>query len=156
MWGAIAASHASGANGRERTSKTMKRFEKKTSVLAVAILAALAGTGMSQRPTPATGVATTNTESVYAAKCAMCHGADGSGDTAMGKRDKLRDLRSAEVQAQSDEQLFEITAKGKGKMPGYAGKLTDDQIRAVVGEIRAMAAKGSAGNTKGNSNTKST
>jgi cytochrome c6 len=77
----------------------------------------------------------------YKAKCAVCHGADGSGDTAMGKSMKLRDLRSEDVQKQTDAQLIEITANGKAKMPAYKGKLTDDQIKQVVAAIRDMAKK---------------
>ena len=35
---------------------------------------------------------------LYKAKCTACHGADGKGETAMGKANKLRDLGSADVQ----------------------------------------------------------
>ena len=35
----------------------------------------------------------------------MCHGADGSGDTAVGKSMKTHDLHSAQVQSRSDAQL---------------------------------------------------
>jgi hypothetical protein len=38
----------------------------------------------------------------FKAKCAMCHGADGSGTTATGKALKLRDLGSSDVQSQAD------------------------------------------------------
>lgn len=78
---------------------------------------------------------------LYGAKCAVCHGADGSGKTAVGKSMKLRDLRSAEVQKQTDEQLIEIIAKGKNKMPGYAKSLKDSQVRDLVGFIRQLAKK---------------
>jgi cytochrome c6 len=74
----------------------------------------------------------------YKAKCAMCHGATGAGDTAMGKNLKLRDLGSPEVQKLSDEELTTIVAKGKGKMPAYDGKLTKDQITDVVKYIRTL------------------
>ena len=53
----------------------------------------------------------------FKAKCAMCHGADGSGSTATG-----------------------IT-NGKDKMPAYKGKLTDDQIKGLVVYIRSLAKK---------------
>jgi len=76
--------------------------------------------------------------SVYKTKCAVCHGADGKGETAMGKAMKLRDLGSADVQKQTDEQLTEITTNGKGKMPAYKGKLTDEQIKQVVAYIRTF------------------
>lgn len=75
---------------------------------------------------------------LYKAKCAMCHGADGSGATPMGKSMKLRDLRSPEVQKQTDAELIKITADGKGKMPAYKGKLTDAEISAIVAHIRTL------------------
>jgi cytochrome c6 len=75
---------------------------------------------------------------VYKSKCAMCHGADGKGDTAVGKSMKLRDLGSADVQKQTDAELIEITTNGKGKMPGYKGKLSDAQIKQVVAYIRTF------------------
>src|SRR5579863_3825766 len=53
---------------------------------------------------------------LFKAKCAVCHGPDGSGNTAVGKSLKLRDLRSDEVQKQSDAKLAEITNCGEGKM----------------------------------------
>jgi cytochrome c6 len=77
----------------------------------------------------------------YKAKCAMCHGADGSGSTATGKALKVRDLGSADVQGQTDAQLTEIITYGKDKMPAYKGKLPDDQIKGLVVYIRSFAKK---------------
>lgn len=72
---------------------------------------------------------------VYKAKCAMCHGPDGSKENAaMG----IKALSGPEVQKQSDAQLIEAVSKGKGKMPAYAGKLSDDEIKAVVAHIRTL------------------
>src|SRR6202034_2421364 len=45
---------------------------------------------------------------LYKSKCAACHGADGKGETAVGKADKIRDLGSADVQQQSDADLTAI------------------------------------------------
>jgi mono/diheme cytochrome c family protein len=75
---------------------------------------------------------------LYKSKCAMCHGADGKGDTPVGKALKLRDLGSAEVQKQSDAELIAITADGKGKMPAYKGKLTEAEIKDVVSYVRTF------------------
>jgi cytochrome c6 len=75
---------------------------------------------------------------VFKTKCASCHGADGKGDTAMGKNFKLRDLGSADVQSQSDADLTNVIAKGKKPMPGYEGKLTNDQIQDLVKYIRTL------------------
>jgi mono/diheme cytochrome c family protein len=74
----------------------------------------------------------------FKAKCAACHGPDGSGNTTMGKNMKLRDLGSADVQKQSDDELMTIVSKGKGKMPAYDGKLTKDQISDAVKYIRTL------------------
>jgi mono/diheme cytochrome c family protein len=74
----------------------------------------------------------------FKVKCAMCHGAHGAGDTVMGKNLNIRDLGSADVQKQSDEELTTIIAKGKGKMPAYDGKLSKDQIGNLVKYIRTL------------------
>jgi cytochrome c6 len=74
----------------------------------------------------------------FKAKCAMCHGATGAGDTVMGKNLKLKDLGSAEVQKQSDAELTTIITDGKGKMPAYKGKLTEAQITELVSHIRTL------------------
>ena len=75
---------------------------------------------------------------IYKSKCAMCHGPDGAGQTTMGKNLKLRNLGSAEVQAQTDAQLNKWIADGKGKMPAYKGKLTPADIDALVAFIRTL------------------
>jgi mono/diheme cytochrome c family protein len=77
----------------------------------------------------------------YKAKCAMCHGADGSGNTPAGKAMKARDFASPEVQNETDAQLTDIVTNGKNKMPAYKGKLTDDQIKGLIAYIRDLAKK---------------
>jgi cytochrome c6 len=77
----------------------------------------------------------------FKAKCAMCHAADGSGSTGTGKALKVRDLGSADVQAQTDAQLTAVITDGKNKMPAYKGKLTDDQIKGLVTYVRGLAKK---------------
>ena len=88
-----------------------------------------------------TGTSAADPAATYKAKCASCHGADGSGSTAPGKALKVRDLRSADVQKQSDDQLFAIVAKGKEKMPGYEKTLGADTCKALVAHIRKLAGK---------------
>lgn len=78
---------------------------------------------------------------VYKSKCATCHGADGKGQTPMGKKMGLRDLGSPDVQKQTDKQLYDWTAVGKGKMPAYKDKLSDDEIKALVAHMRTFAKK---------------
>ncbi len=75
---------------------------------------------------------------LFKSKCAMCHGADGKGETAMGKKLALRDLGSADVQKQSDAELAGFITKGKNKMPAYDGKLSAEQIGDLVKFIRTL------------------
>ncbi|HET7207027.1 MAG TPA: cytochrome c [Terriglobales bacterium] len=75
---------------------------------------------------------------LFKSKCAMCHGPDGKGETAMGKKFGLKDLGSADVQGKSDADLNGIITNGKDKMPAYKGKLTSEQIDEVVKFIRTL------------------
>ncbi|HVP55440.1 MAG TPA: cytochrome c [Candidatus Eisenbacteria bacterium] len=75
---------------------------------------------------------------VFKAKCAMCHGADGSASTGMGKSMGLKPLSSPEVQKMSDADLTALVSNGKGKMPAYKGKLSDDEINAVVKYVKTL------------------
>lgn len=79
--------------------------------------------------------------SLFKSKCAMCHGPDGGGDTPTGKAMKVRDLRSADVQKQTDAELTGVITNGKNKMPAYKGKLDDGQIKQLVGFVRDLAKK---------------
>lgn len=84
------------------------------------------------------GVLPEGIEMLYKTKCASCHGADGSGNTATGKKLKVRDLRSAEVQKMTDAQLQAMIAKGKGKMPGYEKSLGADKVKELTAYVRKM------------------
>jgi cytochrome c6 len=80
-------------------------------------------------------------ESLFKGKCAMCHGPDGAGKTAMGQALKIPDLQSPEVQKKSDADLTAIITKGKNKMPAYEAKLSKEQIDKLVAYIRDLAKK---------------
>lgn len=73
----------------------------------------------------------------YAAKCKMCHGADGK-PSPMGQKLGARDLTAPPAAKESDSEWITITTKGKNKMPAYNGKLTADQIGGVVKFIRTL------------------
>jgi cytochrome c6 len=77
----------------------------------------------------------------FKAKCAMCHGDDASGNTPLGKRFKIRDLRSPEVQKENDERLTAIITDGKPPMPAYSKILAVEQIHQLVAYLRSIATK---------------
>jgi mono/diheme cytochrome c family protein len=77
----------------------------------------------------------------YKTNCVMCHADNGSGETTSGKALKAKDLRSEEVQKQSDPELSEIIAKGKGKMPAFGAKIKADEMKELVAYIRDLAKK---------------
>jgi len=104
----------------------MKTLVASLAVLAVALVLS------------ATTFAADSGADVFKAKCAGCHGAEGKGDTGMGKSLKLKDLGSEDVQKMSDADLTGIIEKGKKPMPAYEGKLTKDQITDVVKYIRSL------------------
>lgn len=87
------------------------------------------------------GLASTSAEdaaATYKSKCQACHGAEGKGDTAAGKKLGVKDFHSPEIAKMSDPELFDITKNGKDKMPKYNGKLTDDQIKELIKYIRSL------------------
>jgi mono/diheme cytochrome c family protein len=80
-------------------------------------------------------------EDLFNGKCASCHGPDGGGKTPVGAALKIRDLRSEDVQKQSDADLSKTISKGKNKMPAFDGKLKKEQIEQLVGYVRELGKK---------------
>ena len=73
---------------------------------------------------------------LYETKCAQCHGKDGVAKPP-GKGSK--NFGDPAFQgAWTVESIAEITAEGKGKMPGYRSKLSPEQIRAVAAHIKTL------------------
>jgi mono/diheme cytochrome c family protein len=78
---------------------------------------------------------------LYKTKCAACHGADGKGETTIGKTNKMRDLASDDVQKQSDADLTAVITNGKNKMPAYGKSLKPEQVKDLVAHVRSLAKK---------------
>lgn len=89
-----------------------------------------------------TGVrAQSDAAKLYKTNCVLCHAADGSGNSSSGKALGAKDLASAEAQKKTDEEITEIIAKGKGKMPAMSKKLKPEEIKQLVAFIRALPKK---------------
>jgi mono/diheme cytochrome c family protein len=78
------------------------------------------------------------------ANCVQCHGKDGKADTKMGKQLNAKDLTDPKVQAAfTDAKATEsikngVKENGKTTMKAFAGKLTDDEIKALVAYVRTL------------------
>ena len=59
-------------------------------------------------------------KAAYDKSCKSCHGADGTPSAGMAKAMNLKDLKSPEVQTESDDDLKKIITDGKGKMKPVA------------------------------------
>ena len=68
--------------------------------------------------------------------CASCHGKDGSGNTAMGKKLGVKDY--TKEQSFSDAEAANVIKSGKGKMKAYKDKLSDADVKALVAYVRGL------------------
>jgi len=79
---------------------------------------------------------------LFRQNCAGCHGADGKGVRERG----TPDFTSPSLQTSlSDRQIIDTIRNGKGAMPAWSGKLSDQQISGLAGYIRSFAGSSSPG-----------
>jgi mono/diheme cytochrome c family protein len=76
---------------------------------------------------------------LFKAKCVLCHGADGSGNTPLGKQLQAANLRSKEVQKRTDAELEKRVHDGSANMPPFAEQLSDQEIGQVIRYVRTFA-----------------
>ena len=80
----------------------------------------------------------------WANNCAQCHGPDGKANTKMGKTLSAKDLTDPKVQAEFTDAKATQSIKegvkqgGKTTMKAFGGKLTDDEIKALVAYVRTL------------------
>ena len=66
---------------------------------------------------------------IYGQRCASCHGADGSG----GRGPALAQVVSDNL---SEAEEITVVTEGRDGMPGFGGRLSPDEIQAVVDYTR--------------------
>jgi len=80
----------------------------------------------------------------WANNCMQCHGPDGSANTSMGKALNAKDLTEAQIQSSfTDAEAAAaikdgVTKDGITKMLAFGGKLSDDEIKALVVYVRTL------------------
>jgi mono/diheme cytochrome c family protein len=79
-------------------------------------------------------------QALYAKTCAACHGKTGLADGPKAKSLKTvpTNFSKAESQNQTDGEHFYKTKTGRGDMPKYEGKLSDDDIWNIVNYMRTL------------------
>jgi cytochrome c6 len=88
--------------------------------------------------TGSVGFAQSSTEALYKLKCQMCHGEKGMADSAAGKSMKVKPISDPDVKKMNETQMVEAVRNGMGKMQPYKDKMTDAQIKTVVGYFRTF------------------
>lgn len=89
-------------------------------------------------------VAAADPKALWDANCAQCHGKTGAADTKMGKLLNAKDLTDPKVQAAfSDAKATQsikegVKENGKTTMKAFGGKLSDDEIKALVAYVRTL------------------
>lgn len=80
-----------------------------------------------------------STREVYAQNCARCHGADGRGQTTLGKTLDVPDIADAKWQNRhNDKKINSKIVKGGGGMPAFARKLSAGEITSLVAYVRSL------------------
>ena len=83
-------------------------------------------------------------KALYEKECAKCHGADGKGQTTMGKRNGAKDYTDPKVQAElKDEAAIKAVKEGFKTKDGKvvmkpAEGMSDDDAKAVVAYMRTF------------------
>jgi cytochrome c6 len=93
---------------------------------------------------PAFALFAGDAKALYEKECGKCHGADGKGDTKMGKKMGAKDYSDPKVQADlKDEAAFKAIKDGfkdkdgKVLMKPLEG-VTDDDIKGLVAHMRTF------------------
>ncbi len=73
-------------------------------------------------------------KALFASKCAACHGANGKGQTAMGKKLGVKDLTVSKLTAAETEA---VVTSGRGKMTAFGSKLSPAEIKDVAAFVKA-------------------
>ena len=86
-----------------------------------------------------TNEAAADAATIYNRQCVSCHGRDGRGRTRKGRQTHARDMTSPEWQDDvSDERLFNSINNGRGKMPAFRKKISENDIDALVAYVRRL------------------
>ncbi len=127
--------NAAGRNQRLpwRVENNIKMRMKKVLTLAIAVV------GMA-----ALSASAADAKATYEKDCAKCHGADGKGETKMGKKSGCKDYTDAKVQSElKDDAAIKAIKDGYKDKEGKvvmkpAEGLSDEEIKGLVAYMRTF------------------
>jgi mono/diheme cytochrome c family protein len=112
--------------------KTVVKVVQAATLIATAAFIILLFVNEPSQPPPVPAAGTANAgASIFATRCASCHGADGGG----GYGPALGSGIVVERYPNPADQVA-VVQNGRGSMPSFAGSLTPEQIQAVVDYTR--------------------
>jgi len=79
-----------------------------------------------------------DTKALYLDRCSVCHGPNGQGKTAKGRKLKVKSVKDT-IASEDEAAMIKIVTDGKGDMDSFKKQLTPDQIKAVVEYYRGLA-----------------
>lgn len=132
--------------GLSPASRVLKDAQEPTPAPSPAATPAPAASPNIKNPVKPTAESQARAKKIYSYDCLLCHGDKGDGKTDLAKDMGLvmTDLTNpATLAGQSDQQIFEVIKKGKGKMPSEEGRAKEDELWNLVIYIRSLS-KGQA------------
>ena len=77
---------------------------------------------------------------LYQRDCQTCHGPDGAGNPQLAKalQVDIPPVTGAALKQKDEAEMLHIIADGKGKMPGFAKKLSAQEQRRVLEYLKAL------------------
>jgi cytochrome c6 len=112
-----------------------QRSARKQKIRATAILSLLL------LAVPNFAAAQADGQKLYDLSCAKCHGADGTGNTVVGKAVGAKDLGSPEAKKLTDAEIQTQIQQGKNNMPPFIGTLNKAQIDSLIPIVRSFGKK---------------
>jgi cytochrome c6 len=80
-------------------------------------------------------------QKVYQRDCQSCHGRDGTGNPQLAQALKttIPLVTAAALAQKNDTEVLHVIAEGKGKMPGFAKKLSAEEQRQVLNYMKTLS-----------------
>jgi len=118
----------------------MRERAVKLSLISTAlVMAVLALVGNSAKTSASSAASAAE---LFGAKCAMCHGRNGASMANWKAKGQPDFTDTVWQKGRTDAQIADSISNGKGKfMPSFKGKLSQEEISALVAQVRTFAKK---------------